>query len=464
MDRAVGALVASAAGDSLGAGYEFGPPLPADAPVEMIGGGIGNFAVGEWTDDTSMAIPVAEVASTGADLTSDEALNQIVEGWFRWADGGPADIGIQTRAVMSLAKKRTAAGLRDAARQHFRRNPSRSAGNGALMRTAPVALASLEPEAVMAGAKAISDLTHADPVSGEACAIWSLGIAHAIRHGTFDGVRLALEHLSPDRAAYWGERLDEAEARPANSFRRNGWVVEALQAAWSAITRTPVPDANPAAHLKLALENAVRAGHDTDTVACIAGGLLGARWGVSAVPLEWKRVLHGWPGYRAHDLQRIASPGEPDYVGQPGMATLARHPLDGGLWLGGYDAVVSPPEEVDAVVSLCRLKNGHWPAPGVAPENHVMVWLADADDRANPNLRHVLDEAASAVARLRAEGRTVLLHCVSAQSRTPTVAALYAQRLGHAPTEALRKLEGALPAVAPNPTFAAIIAGGDERR
>ena len=158
--------------------------------------------MGEWTDDTSMAIPVAEVAATGADLTSDEALNQIVEGWFRWADGGPADIGIQTRAVLSRAKKRTAVGLRDAARQYFRRNPSRSAGNGALMRTAPVALAALEPEVVVAGARAISELTHADPVSGEACGIWSLGIAHAIRHGTCDGVRLALEHLSPDRAAY----------------------------------------------------------------------------------------------------------------------------------------------------------------------------------------------------------------------------------------------------------------------
>lgn len=83
----------------------------------MLGGGIGNFAVGEWTDDTSMAIPVAEVAATGADLASDGALNQIVEGWFRWADGGPADIGIQTRAVLSRAKKRTAVGVRDAARQ-----------------------------------------------------------------------------------------------------------------------------------------------------------------------------------------------------------------------------------------------------------------------------------------------------------------------------------------------------------
>lgn len=303
--RAVGAVLGSAAGDALGAGYEFGPALSGDTPVAMIGGGLGGFAVGEWTDDTSMAVPVAEVAAAGADLTSDDALDQIVEGWFRWRDGGPADIGIQTSAVMRMAKPRTAAGLREAAAEYFRENPSTSAGNGALMRTAPVALASPDADTVVAGAIAVSELTHGDPVSGEACAIWSVGIAHAIEHGTFDGVRLGLDHLPSERAAYWGERLDEAESRPASSFAKNGWVVEALQAAWSAITRTPVPSDSPSSHLKFALENAVRAGHDTDTVACIAGGLLGARWGASAVPPEWRAILHGWPGYRADDLERI---------------------------------------------------------------------------------------------------------------------------------------------------------------
>ena len=77
-DRACGALLGTAAGDALGAGYEFGPPLAPDAPVDMIGGGLGPFKPGEWTDDTSMAIAIAEIAATGADLRDEQALDYVV--------------------------------------------------------------------------------------------------------------------------------------------------------------------------------------------------------------------------------------------------------------------------------------------------------------------------------------------------------------------------------------------------
>jgi ADP-ribosylglycohydrolase len=80
---------------------------------------------------------------------------------------------------------------------------------------------------------------------------------------------------------------------PTERFNKNGWVVTAFQAALAAIVHTPVPDDNPKAHLRDALVAAVRIGDDTDTVAAIAGGLLGARWGASAVPDEWWQVIHG---------------------------------------------------------------------------------------------------------------------------------------------------------------------------
>jgi ADP-ribosylglycohydrolase len=54
------------------------------------------------------------------------------------------------------------------------------------------------------------------------------------------------------------------------------------------------------------LQAAVRGGGDTDTVAAIAGGLLGAAYGASAVPDEWRAALHGWPGLRADDLTALA--------------------------------------------------------------------------------------------------------------------------------------------------------------
>src|SRR5690606_12086350 len=92
-----------------------------------------------------------------------------------------------------------------------------------------------------------------------------------------------------------------AEAATPASFPNNGWVVAALQAAWSAVSTTPVPVDDPDAgvfradHLRLALDAAVRCGRDTDTVAAIAGGLLGAAYGASAVAAEAARLAgdHG---------------------------------------------------------------------------------------------------------------------------------------------------------------------------
>ena len=67
----------------------------------MIGGGLGNFAPGEWTDDTSMTVAIAEVAATGVDLRTPAGLDAVAAGFVRWYDSQPADIGIQTRRVLS---------------------------------------------------------------------------------------------------------------------------------------------------------------------------------------------------------------------------------------------------------------------------------------------------------------------------------------------------------------------------
>lgn len=484
LDRAAGVLVGAACGDALGAGYEFDPPMPDDAPVGMVGGGLGPFAPGEWTDDTSMALAVAQAAAEGHDLRSPAGLDAVAGGFAAWFAEGPKDVGNQTRAVLSQARG-DASVMADVARRVHRDRPQRSAGNGSLMRTGPVALAHLHdpPEVLRDAAIAVSDLTHADPVAGEACAIWSLAIRHAVLHASFDGVRAALAHLPADRAAWWAARLDDAERRPPSEFRRNGWVVEALQAAWSAIISTPVPEECPATassaahHYRATVEAAVRGGGDTDTVAAIAGALAGARWGVTAVPWHWRRIVHGWPGLRSPDLVALAvraarlSTGRPgdvrcgwpsaprlDYTGWLGTDTVVAHPHDDGVLLGGVDALDRLPEGVDAVVSLCRIGRDQWPAAGVAPQDHVTFWLLDQAGSANSHLDLVLVEAANAVASLRSEGRRVLLHCVAAHSRTPTVAALYATRsLGVPGHTALDDVCRALPTASPNPSFRAAL-------
>ena len=85
LDRAVGVLLGTAAGDALGAAYEFGPPRGPELEVAMVGGGSFGWEPGEWTDDTSMAIAIAEVAATGADLREEEALDALVRRWHEWS-------------------------------------------------------------------------------------------------------------------------------------------------------------------------------------------------------------------------------------------------------------------------------------------------------------------------------------------------------------------------------------------
>jgi len=266
LDRACGVLLGTAAGDALGAAYEFGPPRGPEQEVAMVGGGAFGWEPGEWTDDTSMAIAIAEVAATGADLRDEEALDAIAQRWHDWSHDAK-DVGVQTRSVLSRAGRRGISA--QTAREEsagLHKLTGRTAGNGSLMRTAPLALAYLDDEAALVeAARLVSELTHYDPEAGEACVLWCLAIRHAILTGVLDA-RIGLQHIDAERRDLWASRLNIAEASKPSDFANNGWVVEALQGAWSAIATTPVPQDEPAKgvfradHLRLALDTAVRGG------------------------------------------------------------------------------------------------------------------------------------------------------------------------------------------------------------
>jgi ADP-ribosylglycohydrolase/predicted protein tyrosine phosphatase len=478
-DRAAGVLFGHACGDALGAGYEFGPPIPADVAVSMIGGGTFGWAPGEWTDDTQMAVPILEAAekavADGGELL--DHLDDVAVAWAEWARHA-ADVGNQTRSVLSdfrAAGATTASALLECSRRHHERT-GHTAGNGSLMRTSPVALAYLgDEDRIAAAARAVSNLTHYDDDAGDACVLWCLAINRAVLTGKLD-VERGLRFIPEARRELWERRCFEAVCREPVEFDRNGWVVHAFQAAWSAIATTPVPTlastggSFPAHHFRLALENAVRAGNDTDTVAAIAGQLLGARWGISAVPVDWRRLVHGEPGLTGAELANRGlalarggadSTGWPladriDYGGQA-LGRRVHHPHDDRVLLGDVAVLDDLPAGVDAIVSLCRV--GRRTPAAVSPADHVTVWLVDSSGAdVNPNLDFVLADAADAVAALRNEGRTVLLHCVAAQSRTPAVAAAYAVRhLGRDPHTALAEVCAALPDARPNPGFVAAV-------
>ncbi|KTS08588.1 ADP-ribosylglycohydrolase family protein [Microbacterium testaceum] len=298
MDRAAGTVIVSAAGDALGSAYEFGPALPDEVTPEFSVGHFGHGA-GEWTDDTSMAIPVLDELAAGRRLTDPAALERIVAAWQGWAQSA-LDVGAQTRHVLGrIPSPPMMDAIRTAARA-VHDETGRSGGNGSLMRTGPVALGYLDRPDLTAAAAAVAQLTHWEDDNVDACALWCAAIRHGILTGELD-MRGQLDVVPQDRRDRWAALIDEAlvSGRHPRDFRdANGWVVRAFQGALAAVSGAAGP--------LDAIERAVRGGNDTDTVAAIAGSLAGAVWGADALPDSHTTVLHGWPGIDAAELARRA--------------------------------------------------------------------------------------------------------------------------------------------------------------
>ena len=242
VDRAVGVVLGSAAGDAMGAPYEFGAADP-EAPCELEGGGGFGWEPGEWTDDTQMALAVLSVLAEGS--TDTRAMGRAM---VRWYESEPVDVGNQTSAVLGDAARR-GIDASAAALAYQEQNPE-AAGNGALMRTGPVALAHLGDRDAVAGlAASVASLTHPHLASVEACVLWSLAIEQAVMTASEDEafdwrstMMAGLDHLDAARRGLWRTRIEEAHGRdPASYTQNNGWVIGAFEAAYATITSTPVP-------------------------------------------------------------------------------------------------------------------------------------------------------------------------------------------------------------------------------
>ncbi|GAA2208444.1 ADP-ribosylglycohydrolase family protein [Nonomuraea monospora] len=279
--RAIGAIVGSAVGDALGAPFEFGPagafssrfPVPG-AGGEMAGGG--GWDAGEATDDTQMAVHIAEslLERGGLDLPDVFARFQ------RWAADDPKDIGLQTEDVLTRGLP-----WNQAATAHYR-SSLRAAGNGALMRATPSAVyfAHAGRQATMDAARRITALTHGDPAAWEGTAIFHDLIRIAL-NGTnpLDELPQTLATVHPDHRQRYATVLDPAW-HPSQATEFNGAVWPCLGSAVWALRTTH------------SYENALRAaidlGGDTDTVAAVTGGLAGAVYGPLAIPADWTELLH----------------------------------------------------------------------------------------------------------------------------------------------------------------------------
>lgn len=450
-DRAIGAIIGSAVGDALGSQYEFGPAHP-DTFEPSFGHSVFGHGIGEYTDDSQMAMPILEELAHGASLNDTTTLSRILTAWERWRHDA-LDVGNQTSAVLdALGEDPTEASGRTAARAVHDRT-GRSGGNGSLMRTGPVALGYLadDRESDLADAAGrIAQLTHWESDNVDAVVLWCLAIRHAIRTGTLD-LRAGLDFVpAGDRRARWSDLIDQATkpgVHPRDFQENNGRVVVAFLGAAAAITG--------ATDYRTAITRAIQGGGDTDTVAAITGALAGALHGVSGIPLSWQRQVHGWPSYDVNDLSGFAflatRGGTPTADGYPTAATVPSahflhtapvpHPADPGVWLGSQNALDQLPASITAVVSLCRVGTAEVPE-GL---ESIRVRLIDQPGH-NLNLDFTLADTTDTVAELRAEGHEVFVHCAEARSRTAAVGALYAARHRGIPIEqAWEQTESVLP-------------------
>lgn len=276
-DRAIGSLIGLAAGDALGTTLEFSLRDSGPRVTGMVGGGPFDLAPGEWTDDTSMALCLAEsILARGA--IDPEDLMRRFTAWRQDGDNSVTgvcfDVGITTSAALQrfLDTGNPLSGGAD----------PRTAGNGSLMRLAPAAIRWCgEPAKAREAARLQSRTTHGAPQAVDACGFFAGLLVEAIAGEpkesllsprAFEGH----EAIAKIAAGSWrGKRRDEISS--------SGYVAHTLEAAlWAAAGAESFEDA---------LIAAVNLGGDADTAGAVTGQLAGALWGASRIPAAWLEKL-----------------------------------------------------------------------------------------------------------------------------------------------------------------------------
>ena len=287
LNRYEGALIGLAVGDAVGTTLEFKKPGTFEPISDMVGGGPFDLRPGFWTDDTSMALCLAEslIQHRGMDLRSQIGLYLK---WYRhgyWSSTGVCfDIGNTVCTALHHFEEtdNPAAGSRD----------PYSAGNGSLMRLAPVPMFYAEDPDLASFMAAESSLTtHGTRACLDACRYYG-GLIVAALHGKSKDEILSAGYRPFDKVWEVGE-LDDAVDRVAQgSFKDRqppeiagtGYVVRSMEAALWAFYNSD--------NFKEGCLMAANLGDDADTTAAIYGQLAGAFYGIESIPEDWRIKLH----------------------------------------------------------------------------------------------------------------------------------------------------------------------------
>jgi len=266
--RAQGCLLGQLSGDALGSLVEFQSPEQIrrrypEGVRELADGGTWNTIAGQPTDDSEMALLLARVLAECKTYVPEAAYDAYVF----WFHSDPFDCG------MTIA-----AGLQG------RRNPD-SQANGAMMRVSPLGIFGTHHalEQVAEWARLDAALTHPNPVCQQANALFAMAIAHAINKGAdpqslYQSIAdwaVSME-VEPDLLAAIQKA---AEGPPPDYVQQQGWVLIAFRNALWQLLHAP--------NLEEGVVNTIMRGGDTDTNAAICGALLGAVYGVDAIPAQW---------------------------------------------------------------------------------------------------------------------------------------------------------------------------------
>lgn len=278
LNRARGALLGLAVGDAIGTTVEFKPRGSFTPLTDMVGGGPFDLLPGQWTDDTSMALCLAaSLVEHGFD-THDQMQRYLLwhdEGYLS-STGVCFDIGSATSTAL----------------ERFRRtgNPVAgstqpvSAGNGSIMRLAPVPIHYLDtPELAIQRSAAQSKTTHRAPECLGACHLLAEALIRALQGKAKEDVLAPSLQTIPMSNSLMLIAAGHYKTKSETQILGSGYVVESLEAAFWCFWQTD--------SFQDCVLLAANLGDDADTTAAVAGQLAGAFYGESGIPVSWLNKL-----------------------------------------------------------------------------------------------------------------------------------------------------------------------------